>query len=146
MTKEEAIKSALKFLVRKQQEQGSWGYADNNDNEISWNEVIRWVDQQPCGYCIFKQAIIDTIETDCSWTMFDEWGNRTPIGECINEAIKRMPSVESERKPGKWIEHRWAEEENGLLIPNWECSLCGMWERKTSDYCPNCGAKMEAEV
>ena len=45
MTREEAIKSALKFLVRKQQEQGSWGYADNHDtHEVSWDEIIRWVD------------------------------------------------------------------------------------------------------
>lgn len=99
------------------------------------------VEPKKCGDCIFKQAIIDTIETDCSWTMFDEWGNRTPIGECINEAIKRMPSVESERKSGKWkstIHHcrRWIV-----------CSQCGA-ERvydhsKVWNYCPNCGAKMK---
>ena len=46
--------------------------------------------------CISRQAVIDTIETDCSWDMFDEFGNRTPTGECIIEAIKRVPSVEPE--------------------------------------------------
>lgn len=96
MTKEEAIKSVLKYLVHKQQEQGSWGYADNNDNEISWNEVIRWVDQQPCGDLISRQSVIDTIETDCSWDIFNEWGSRTPTGECIINAIKSVPSVETE--------------------------------------------------
>lgn len=43
---------------------------------------------------------------------------------------------------GEWIEHEWAEEENGLLISNFECSACHNWEQKRSDYCPNCGAKM----
>lgn len=44
---------------------------------------------------------------------------------------------------GEWVEHEWAEEENGLLISNFECSVCRNWERKKSDYCPNCGAKMD---
>lgn len=98
MTREEAIKSALKYLVRKQQEQGSWGYADNdNTNKVSWNEVLEWIDQQPCGDLISRQAVIDTIETDCSWDIFNEWGSRTPTGECIINAIKSVPSVETER-------------------------------------------------
>lgn len=46
---------------------------------------------------VSRQAVIDTIETDCSWDMFNEWGSRTPIGESIIEAIKRVPSVESEK-------------------------------------------------
>ena len=89
-----------------------------------------------------RQAVIDTIETDCSWDMFNEWGSRTPIGESIIEAIKRVPSVEPERKLGKWI---W---EDGN-IPY--CSIC----KKYSDdadmqdihgevkFCSHCGAKMK---
>ena len=46
---------------------------------------------------------------------------------------------------GRWIEHEWAEEENGLLVSNFECSACHNWERKESDYCPNCGAKMDGD-
>lgn len=26
-----------------------------------------------------------------------------------------------------------------------ECSICGVWTRKKSNYCPRCGAKMDAE-
>lgn len=46
---------------------------------------------------VSRQAVIDTIETDCSWDIFNEWGSRTPTGECIIEAIKRVPSVELEK-------------------------------------------------
>ena len=46
---------------------------------------------------------------------------------------------------GEWIEHEWAEEENGLIISNFECSACHNWKRKRSDYCPNCGAKMDGK-
>ena len=44
---------------------------------------------------------------------------------------------------GEWIKHDYAEECEGFMIPNFECSQCHNWERKESDYCPNCGAKMD---
>ena len=46
---------------------------------------------------VSRQAVIDTIETDCSWDIFNEWGSRTPTGESIIEAIKSVPSVEPEK-------------------------------------------------
>jgi hypothetical protein len=60
------------------------------------------------------------------------------------DAIKFMLTADVvEVVHGEWIEHEWAEEENGLLISNFECSACHNWERKRSDYCPNCGAEMD---
>ena len=58
------------------------------------DKAVEALKAEPCEDCISRQAVIDTIETDCSWDMFDEFGNRTPTGECIIEAIKRVPSVE----------------------------------------------------
>lgn len=46
------------------------------------------------------------------------------------------------RKEAHWIKHEWAEESEGLLIPNYECSQCHTWKRENSDYCPECGCKM----
>ena len=47
------------------------------------------------------------------------------------------PSVEPERKKGKWIENKWGEE---------TCSECGyIHKAEGTNYCPNCGAKMEVE-
>lgn len=43
----------------------------------------------------------------------------------------------------KWIKHERAEEVEGFLISNYECSYCHSWERKKSYYCPYCGKKME---
>lgn len=58
-------------------------------------------------------------------------------------AINAICSVPSADRPqGKWIEHEWAEEVEGLLISNYECSECHSWERSASNYCPNCGADM----
>ena len=188
MTREEAIKSALKYLVHKQQEQGSWGYADNdNINKVPWDEALEWIDKQPCGDLISRQAVIDTIETDCSWDIFNEWGSRTPAGECIINAIKsvpsvepescgdcisrqaaideieweeeygridtskaidclkKLPSVEPERKTGKWIVYEDCEGKTRTCT----CNLCGYetgeYTWVNPNYCENCGAKMEVD-
>ena len=62
--------------------------------------------------------------------------------EEIEKYVKEMPTIEPERKKGKWIfKRRWHEADEC------SCSLCGqlmttfMGERKK--YCPDCGAKME---
>lgn len=52
-------------------------------------------------------------------------------------------SMENEPKQGEWIEHEWAEEVEGLLISNYECSECHSWERSASNFCPNCGERMK---
>lgn len=49
----------------------------------------------------------------------------------------------ADRPQREWIEHERAEEVNGMLISNYECSYCHEWERKASDYCPNCGCRMK---
>ena len=143
MTREQTIKSALKFLVHKQQEQGSWGYADNdNINKVPWNEALEWIDQQPCGDLISRQAVIDTIETDCSWDIFNDWGSRTPTGENIINAIKSVPSVETERKPGKWI--KVVNPDTNEWVGGFKCSECDRCCAQMSmNYCANCGAPME---
>lgn len=59
------------------------------------------------------------------------------------QIINEQPEVEA--KPvihGEWIVHEWAEESEGYLIPNFECSQCHTWERKKSNFCPECGADM----
>ena len=64
----------------------------------------------------------------------------------IKAHIELSPTIDAEPvRHGKWIKHEYAEESEGLLIPNYECSECHMWERKESDYCPNCGARMDKE-
>ena len=58
------------------------------------------------------------------------------------EEIAYMAKLLNEHKEAYWIRHNWAEVHEGCLIPNYECSECGNWERDNSDYCPDCGCKM----
>ena len=115
-----------------------WDLAVTHDVETI--KKIPSVDPEKCSDYISRQAVIETIETDCSWDMFDEWGNLTPVGESIIEAIKRVPSVEPERKPGKWID---VPQYRGILF---ECDFCHKYQGTIKyKYCHNCGAKMEVE-
>lgn len=58
------------------------------------------------------------------------------------EAVNSLPSAESERKKGKWIDTGWK------II--YKCSECGNYldlsgvnaGRGDANFCPNCGAEM----
>ena len=54
--------------------------------------------------------------------------------------IRELPSVTPQPNVGHWID---VDSLDGAL---WhECSECGETEFYATDYCPNCGARMEVE-
>ena len=58
----------------------------------------------------------------------------------IVDLITNAPVYEEPH--GEWIEHKWAEEFDGCLISNYECSHCHSWKRENTDFCPDCGTDM----
>ena len=69
----------------------------------------------------------------------------------IGYMIRKQPAADvAEVKHGKWIE---VQKENiwNDIVPVLECSACGKYTVGTrgimtkSNYCPNCGAKMDLE-
>jgi len=64
----------------------------------------------------------------------------------LMNAVAELSAVDAEPvRHGYWIRKEWAEESEGLLIDNYECSACKSWVRNETNYCPNCGAKMDVE-
>ena len=67
---------------------------------------------------------------------------------CAEEMIGHLPSVEPERKKGKWLCKPY-----GIIFKQkiWQCSVCGNTldfegvnaGRGDANYCPNCGARMD---
>lgn len=56
--------------------------------------------------------------------------------EMAESVLKDVPSVDTV-KHGHWGEE-WFGHENKIV-----CSVCGCFADKWTDYCPNCGAKMD---
>lgn len=93
----------------------------------------------------------DLISRESALEILDDLACDYESGKSDNshsEARGRMinlPSVEPERKAGKWIKHEWGDSENGLLIPDYECDQCHHWDSLPYKYCKNCGAYMSGE-
>lgn len=69
---------------------------------------------------------------------------RFAVDFAYRQLIEHPFTAEPERTGnGKWILHKWAEEENGCLIDNYECSQCGSWFRNNTKFCPSCGERLE---
>lgn len=70
--------------------------------------------------------------------------------DIIIEAISDMSKADVQPiKHGRWIGITEYCKKNGYIpsgmgIYYW-CSECGKEEQKTSDFCPNCGARMDGE-
>lgn len=147
MGKVEIIKSALKFLVQKQTEQGSWGFSDDNDDEVSWNEAIEWLKQQPCEDCISREAVIEHI-CEAKECYKEECKGRT-LERCPDlQWVFDLPSVQPQPKRGHWIDQ--ADSIGEYASGCYECDEChevfwiesGTPQDNEYNFCPHCGADM----
>lgn len=88
---------------------------------------------------ISRQMAIDALCKKCSGGI----KNCTLYPYCAEiDAVRYLPSAEQERKTGKWInykdEHCCSVCQSVVIQMNWD-------DDSRYDYCPNCGAKMEAD-
>lgn len=94
-------------------------------------------DTQPCEDCVSRESVMSMIEPayDSSGYLVDYVVSRKKIAD--------LPSVTPARKTGKWkiVEVLHGEWEG---TKRYACDKCG--EKVgvfKSNYCPNCGARME---
>ena len=61
-------------------------------------------------------------------------------------AIENAPTIEPERKKGKWIRIIPTTEDSlkGIAV-SYECSVCSQHQYRYSHFCPNCGADMRGD-
>lgn len=140
MTREEA----KEYLIHISYDLGTVGveYLSTRDGEKMRN-AIEALSAEPCEDCISRQEAIDTIgalyldgDSSMSYRADAETGD-TLIGkfQAITE-LSDLPPVTLQQKMGRWIHFAWSD----------DCSECGWSTGKyesPTNYCPNCGAKME---
>lgn len=105
--------------------------AEEHKQLAEWlKDYKRLLEREPCEDCVSrKQAHLALTGKNLSFMNAEE------LIVLFNKRIKALPPVTPQPKTGKWI-----DEFGGC-----ECSKCGRLEGGYSDYCPNCGAKMESE-
>lgn len=64
----------------------------------------------------------------------------------LAEMLYYMPAADVEEvKRGRWIPQEYMSEIDSFIYTEYKCSNCVEISKKKSNYCPNCGTKMEGE-
>ncbi len=95
------------------------------------------LEQEPCEDAVSRKAVINQI-----FYSTDNNGD-VVLGSALRERIARLPSVTPKIEPrkGHWIEE-FVHTEREVRFT---CSCCGKYQLFGTDFCYNCGAKMEVE-
>jgi hypothetical protein len=108
----------------------------NNARSVSSN-------QKSSDDCVSRQAAIEALSHMMDTDGFrDGWAVSRSNVDCM---LRSLPSVEPERKTGKWI--RAIDPDVNAWIGGHTCSECGRaCVQMSMNYCANCGAKMEVKT
>ena len=81
------IKSTLKYLVKKQIEEGSVGFAVDNDpdHDCCWDDVLAWIEAQPSEDAVSRGVLTEYINTMLTY-------NEEMASDATNE--------------GRWVEEK----------------------------------------
>ena len=141
----QAVLDRINRLIEVEKKQGTddWRYGQERVNAyeamlhmVESEYLYPSVEPDKCGDCVSRQDVLDLAER----------GKLVSNGnyKSVRDAINGLPSVEPERKPGKWI---W-DKRTGT----YHCSECGhdplhedVGEIEEYKYCMNCGAEMEVD-
>ena len=147
MTREEAIK-ALKYERK----------TALHENKSAFDMAIKSLSAEPCEDAISRAEAMTEIMMFAGNVKPDEEGIYIKVSDAV-QLLRELPSVTPKQKPGKWILLS-DKDLNGTFDffykgdawMNYECSNCGhkvhnglndtLLDNRTN-YCPNCGAKME---
>ena len=98
--------------------------------------------------CIDRQTIINLL-TSRAETLRGLYGDLGGAASGVRKLVQTLPSVEPERKKGKWMEKETFDNAD-YEIPVWQsarCSVCGKYMTAPYQYyftdfsyCPNCGS------
>lgn len=59
----------------------------------------------------------------------------------VRERIEALPTIDAVPV----VHGEWEETDDRWGVGKWRCSACEKHSKEQSDYCPNCGAKMDGK-
>lgn len=148
MTKIEAAEKLKAILEEATEDENAVCYVTSCDAD-ALDMAIKALEQtepEKHGDCISRQELLNAISQKEYGHDYDE--NTDILGLKYVDIIKRMPSVEPERKTGKW---EYIQYDGNPKIGNWHCSNCrlivnlGFEGKPYYHYCPSCGARMKVD-
>ena len=95
---------------------------------------------------IEHETVRNTIKALCEKYNQAYGGNYGGFGEELAKSIDNMPvsDVEPVRR-GRWVWEANYRDYDGDIYSVYSCSVCGVKNDETTNYCKNCGAKMKGE-
>ena len=127
MTNEETIKNLKKL---KSFHNGSYGTAIDH--------AIKALEQAPCEDCISREVVEKITWEEPS---YDDALN---VLTEVRDKVRALPSVTPQRTKGKWLDKKITiKGTHGLAYGRYGCSVCKRKFPAKSNFCPDCGAKME---
>lgn len=109
--------------------------AEEHQQLAEWlKDYKRLLEQEPCADCISRQKVIDIVED------MHDLARSDVLSDTIKQ-LKDIPSVQPTRPIGRWIDIQYFKADDTYYRP--KCSFCSIEPKEYSNYCPNCGARME---
>jgi rubrerythrin len=151
MTREEKISRLKDILSEINENDNAVCYLTSEDNELI-ESAIEALEQEPCEDAISRKEALEALEQEepLVWcdgadeiAAYNQWSSDV-------DTIKNIPSVQPKPKTGHWEPMWYGGYADGCPVwEEWDCSECGYehngLEDTLTNYCPNCGAKMESE-
>ena len=112
------------------------GLSADKETVEAYRMAVKALEQEPCDDAISRQAAIN-VAVDA----VDDWdgGCNKTREEYIRKALETIPPVTPKPRTGHWI--RITDKTGHFLT--WQCDKCGLQHKFSTDYCPDCGHKME---
>ena len=92
---------------------------------------LKALEQESCEDAVSRKAVSDALESIGS---LDTEADR----KYARSVFEALPLVALQPKIGRWI--------GCDILQGFKCSECRVCFRNKSNYCPNCGRRMESEV
>ena len=116
---------------------GSMNMFDEISNEAYKKIMTHCEEQEPCEDCISRQVALVGLASIAKAKAKSD-AQKSLMGR-VMFFTEQLPSVTPQLKMGRWWERNTYPQECRC----WDCSECQETVFERTNYCPNCGAKME---